>query len=139
MNPSGFQLRTFILCFMLKRLAALGSSALLETSSFLTITCFTAGLSGSFTRMDLYASMLHTHTHTAPRFSLRLPFLQSANSWGNLCVPTYKAACGLRLRSRSVPRWFSGTFQDCSCSLGCCSSPGRSWLELRSGDSRGRQ
>lgn len=41
----------------------LGSSALFETSSFLTITWLTLGLSVSFTLMDLYASMLFHTNH----------------------------------------------------------------------------
>lgn len=56
--------QTFIFCLTLKRLDPLGSSALWETSSFLTITCFTLGLSVSFTLVDLYASMLkHIQTN----------------------------------------------------------------------------
>lgn len=62
--------QTFIFCLTPRTPDALASSALWETSSFLTMTCFTPGLSVSFTLVDLYASTLkakHTHTHTSIR------------------------------------------------------------------------
>ena len=49
-----FEIFTFILCLMLPWLPALlASSGLRDTSSFLTITCFTWGLSVSLTLVDL--------------------------------------------------------------------------------------
>ena len=50
--------QTFIFCLILQRADPLGSSALWETSSFLTMTCFTCGLPASLTLVDLYALML---------------------------------------------------------------------------------